>query len=180
MRSSGEKSCSVGSAKRKTGSLKQARKQSREKSGPPAADVNPCKALNNLQKYENKSVAATGQGMLFPETAILNIEPGNGNIDSGIRSAIPLHARSATRCNLAITYLIEIKNEKSRPRIGQALAQWTGAGIRRPRALRGDKSCMVIQNAGRRKTVEPKTHMKAPAAIWSFNALMPNGFDAAT
>ena len=34
---------------------------------------------------------------------------------------------------------------------------------------------MVIRMAGTRNTVDPITHMNAPAAIWSLSALSPNG-----
>jgi hypothetical protein len=38
---------------------------------------------------------------------------------------------------------------------------------------RGESNCSTMPIAGTRKTVDPITHMKAPAATWSFSALSP-------
>ncbi len=34
---------------------------------------------------------------------------------------------------------------------------------------------IVMTEAGIRNTIDPKTHMNAPATIWSDSALIPNG-----
>jgi hypothetical protein len=36
-----------------------------------------------------------------------------------------------------------------------------------------ESSCMVMAIAGTKKTIDPATHMKAPAATWSLSALRP-------